>query len=189
MCILNGTNNLPGQMINTVLLVISLVVASTAPNVRCSVPELRGRPGYAWTVQDIRGYVRRSDVVVRAQALDNDSVFFTEPSLRGRGVRFVAQEVLQGSLPSDTFVIRGTAVDMDEFNDGEVPYRSPRMSAMAGSCFASSYKRGGEYLFLLKGQREGLSPYWVPLAPVNEQVRGAQDPWVVWVRNVLSGDP
>ena len=37
--------------------------------------------------------------------------------------------------------------------------------------------------------RQGhLTPYWAPLAAVNEQVRGGQDPWVAWVRRQLAGN-
>jgi hypothetical protein len=30
------------------------------------------------------------------------------------------------------------------------------------------------------------TPYWAPLQPVNEQIRGESDPWFAWVRNELA---
>ena len=51
-----------------------------------------------------------------------------------------------------------------------------------GGCFAHEYRDGAEYLLMLKG----VTPYWAPLSPTNEEVSGAQDPWVLWVKGQLS---
>lgn len=47
---------------------------------------------------------------------------------------------------------------------------------------------GAEYLFLLNrvDRMDGLIPYWIALGPTNEQIRGADDPWVRWVREQLA---
>jgi hypothetical protein len=45
------------------------------------------------------------------------------------------------------------------------------------------YRPGAEYLFMLKLlTSDELAVYWETLAPINEQVRGADDQWVQWVR-------
>jgi hypothetical protein len=31
-----------------------------------------------------------------------------------------------------------------------------------------------------------LTPYWAALQPVNEQLRGAADPWLLWVREQVA---
>ena len=54
-----------------------------------------------------------------------------------------------------------------------------------GDCYAREYRRGAEYLFLLRHGPAGPTPHWAPLAPLNEQIRGAEDPWIAWVRTEL----
>ena len=78
----------------------------------------------------------------------------------------------------------GTLVARDDYNGSPVPYTSVRPDGLRGACFAYAYRAGAQYLLLLRPdpERGGLTPYWEPLAPVNEQVRGARDPWVRWVR-------
>ncbi len=45
------------------------------------------------------------------------------------------------------------------------------------------FSYGGDCLLLLRSAGDGwYTPYWSLLLPTNEQVRGADDPWVVWVR-------
>jgi hypothetical protein len=39
---------------------------------------------------------------------------------------------------------------------------------------------------ILKRDKGELTPYWAPMAANNEQIRGADDPWVVWVRHQLA---
>jgi hypothetical protein len=71
---------------------------------------------------------------------------------------------------------------MDDFNPAPVPYPAVRPAGQRGSCFAEEYRRGGEFLLLLKRTAGHLTPYWAALAPTNEQIRGADDRWVRWVR-------
>ena len=70
---------------------------------------------------------------------------------------------------------------------GSVPYGHVRPSGGAG-CFAYQYRLGAEYLFLLNRVEriDGLTPYWIALGPTNEQINGADDPWVRWVREQLA---
>jgi hypothetical protein len=34
-----------------------------------------------------------------------------------------------------------------------------------------------------------FTPYWAPLLPVNEQIRGRDDPWLLWVRREIAATP
>jgi hypothetical protein len=138
----------------------------------------------ARTEHSIRDLVQAAEVVVHARAMEQRR----PPGLRGFPpveVRFEVLEVLHGTLPEQPLWIRGALVDQDDFNTGPVPYMQVRSDGTRGSCFAYFYRGGGEFLLLLRRDEIGaLSPYWSVFAPTNEQVRGAEDPWVRWVRQV-----
>jgi hypothetical protein len=154
----------------------------------CSVS--REAPGAAEAggmtdVERIQALVRRAEVVVRARAVEYREL----PERRGSPpiyVRFEVLEHLHGSgAPADLWVWGGFAAH-DDFNDHPAPYLYSRPDSRSGACYAYSYREGGEYLLLLRPDFVGaLSPYWAASAPTNEQVRGASDPWVVWVREQL----
>lgn len=153
----------------------------------CWVPGLEG-PGYRYSDSQVQDIVRRSEVVVRAVAADSVGQSFN----RDWGysfdlIRFEPTEVLRGTLPESDFNLEGRVVYRDEFNSGSVPYGHVRASG-SGPCFAYEYRLGAEYLFLLNRVegRDDLTPYWVALGPTNEQIRGADDPWVRWVREQLA---
>lgn len=76
----------------------------------------------------------------------------------------------------------GQLVDDDDFNGHDVPYATVSRSGLHGSCFAQTYRSGAEYLFLLEYSGAGLTPYWAPLEPTNEQLHGDGDVWLAWVR-------
>jgi hypothetical protein len=97
-------------------------------------------------------------------------------------VRFTPIEWLRGSVAADSLAFPGQFVDRDDFNSRSVPYQIVRRSGQRGLCFAMEYRQGAEYLLLLRRASTGLSIRWMPLAPLNEQVRGHDDPWVNWVR-------
>jgi hypothetical protein len=90
-------------------------------------------------------------------------------------------EVMKGTVASKTFSVPGYTNRYEGPNLQKPPYKSVRPGGLHGSCFAHDYKPGGEYLLFL---REG-TPYWAALAAVNEEVRGADDPWVRWVKWAL----
>jgi hypothetical protein len=96
-------------------------------------------------------------------------------------------EVLKGSAIPQTFAVRGKLDQRDHFIDPPAP-RSIRRDALAGACFAYGYREGAEYLLFLRKTNQGLSPYWAPLSPVNEQLRSKDDPWIQWVRRRLTGE-
>lgn len=104
-------------------------------------------------------------------------------------IRFEVLEVLRGPDALDQLIIPGALAEESDFNLGEVPYRMLRPAGQSGDCFAKLYQRGGEFVLLLR-ERDGLlTPYWSPLWPTNEQIRGADDPWLAWVRANLIGVP
>jgi hypothetical protein len=91
-------------------------------------------------------------------------------------------EVLKGRTPSQELILEGYLSDRDDFNDRPVPYDFVRPEGRHGDCFASSYRGGAEHLLLLRIFKGEARARWGPLAPTNEQVTGADDPWVNWVR-------
>ncbi|MBP6444776.1 MAG: hypothetical protein KA267_12185 [Gemmatimonadales bacterium] len=111
------------------------------------------------------------------------------PGPRG-GVQFTVLEVIDSgglTIPA-TLRLLGQLSDNPDFNTRPVPYRLVRGDGLRGACNAYTYQRGGEFLFLLQGDTvDALHPYWTGLKPTNEQVRGAADPWVTWVRTTRRG--
>jgi hypothetical protein len=96
-------------------------------------------------------------------------------------------EVLKGSLRASTVAIRGKLVTQDDYNDQAPPYTFVRRGGRSGNCFAYTYRRGAEYLLLLRNTNDVLTPYWAPHAPVNEQVSSKNDQWIEWVRQQHAG--
>ena len=96
-------------------------------------------------------------------------------------IRFKVLEVIRGKVPADLF-LDGVLVDADDFNDETSPYNSVRSEGKRGSCFAGSYRTGAQFLLLLKKRGSDFTVDWYPLAPVNEQLRSVNDPWLLWVR-------
>jgi hypothetical protein len=117
-----------------------------------------------------------ADTIVRATALE---------FVKEQGVRFRVEEVLKGERVPQTFVFKGSLSADDDYNDRPVPYDFVRRAGRGGTCFAYEYKRGAQFLLLLKKQKGELTPYWIPFAPANEQLRSADDPWVLWVKDHL----
>jgi hypothetical protein len=127
--------------------------------------------------------VREADVILRATpeylvhaASEPNS---SDPDSR---IQFKVLEVIRGDKP-DRLVLRGALVETDDFNDHVSPYDFVRPNGRSGNCFATSYRPGGQYLLMLKRNRDReLTVEWYPLAPVNEQIHSADDPWLLWVR-------
>ena len=167
----------------------SLILAiSPASTYRCSVRTLRENPeGYFYQLAAIRRIVADAEVIARVTAIDSARGESLQSSRSMSGsVVFRVEEVLRGSRTLDTLRLPGRLVSHDDFNTGAVPYRMVRSAGQRGDCYATEYRRGAEYLLLLKSDRRGLSPWWAPLAPVNEQLRGARDAWLVWVRREIN---
>jgi len=124
-------------------------------------------------------------IVIIAVAVDSTSIQPRRFLMVSTGVRFHVTEVLKGTLHDSILVLSGRFVRHDEFNSAPVPYRYARESAMRGSCFTIEYRRGATYLLLLAPEEGVLDIGWAPLLPVNEQLRGPDDPWLHWVRSHL----
>jgi hypothetical protein len=179
-------------------LLIPLVFA-TAPAGRdgllCSAPwrpagnAANSPTGYA------RALLAEADVVIRVRALRELAGRSTGPVERlgpSSRVEFEVVGVLKGEGIRRRVDFPGYLVDNDDFNPGRVPYTSGRSDSRDGSCFAEGYKRGSEYLLLLKFRGGDLTPYWAAVGPTGEQLRGEADPWLNWVRTHLrhsAGEP
>lgn len=130
-----------------------------------------------------------ADVIVRATAVryvvapDPNTMTTGEPEST---VEFKVEEVLKGEGVIDSVKLRGYLSDRDDFNDEEVPYQSVRPDGRAGSCFANSYKEGGQFLLFLGKRGDGFTPNISALGPTNEQLRGPDDAWLRWVREYLN---
>jgi hypothetical protein len=106
-------------------------------------------------------------------------------------VQFRVIEVLKGKLERDRIAFNGQINSQDDWNDRPVPYDFIRRGGRGGNCFALGHRVGAEYLLLLNNTapRNAMltvwSPYWTPLGPTNEQIKGKDDPWLSWVRQQI----
>jgi hypothetical protein len=131
--------------------------------------------------------VREADAIVRATAEDYAPAPRNPGSQEGfepdSRIRFKVLEVVRGQVIGNHLVLPGVLVDTDDFNDYASPYNGVRPDGRRGSCFARSYRSGGQFLLMLKKRSDGVfTVNWYPLAPVNEQLHSADDPWLLWVR-------
>ncbi|CAN5870515.1 hypothetical protein BH23GEM9_BH23GEM9_28550 [soil metagenome] len=165
---------------------VAALVASD-DRVLCFTPEPPTAATTRETVQD-------ADVIVRARATEYVPAGFPAPG-NLRVIRFTVLETIKGHFTGDHLDVSGSLSDEDDFNRGTVPYVWLRLSGQRGSCYATEYRSGAEYLFLLRAAparsgfavpSHGLHPYWKGLRPTNEQIRGPQDPWVQWVRTEVA---
>jgi hypothetical protein len=124
--------------------------------------------------------VRKAEVIARVTAVDY--AIPPDANRMSGTIRFKVVEVIRGK-PFSELSLLGEIIDRDDFNTGPSPYQGPRPSGLAGSCFPFMYRPGAQYLMMLKKDAHGtLTPDWYPLAPVNEQLHGDDDPWLLWVR-------
>jgi hypothetical protein len=61
-------------------------------------------------------------------------------------------------MPEERIDLRGALVETDDFNDLQVPYKFVRPDGRSGSCFATSYREGAQYLLMLKKE----TPFAIP---------------------------
>jgi hypothetical protein len=176
------------------LVAVAPTVAPEGGSGACSVMELRNSLGYRYPVKRIEEFVDGATVVVRARAERLDSLVLNRPATASRpettytvpAIRFTVLETLRGTVPDEGLALVGTLVDRDDFNPLPVPYQMVRMAGQRGDCFASEYREDGEYLLLLREGWYGLTTRWAALAPLNEQLRGSNDPWLDCVRARLA---
>lgn len=125
--------------------------------------------------------VEGSDVIVRARVVSSTP----DQGNDWGSIQLEVLDVLKGDWKGGPLVVEGEIRDYPPRpSPHPVPYDMLDCSRAAGcgGCFAYDYKEGAEYLLFLK---EG-NPYWAPLSPTNEEVSGLDDPWVLWVKNVLA---
>ena len=171
-----------------VLLGVAGSYATTTPAVRpdasrfCSLSPPPPDTGF-----DPTRLVRFAQVVVLARA-DSQSRTGQLPGGRTYSVvHFTVTETIDSGKMHIPVSLRvpGDVTTQPDFNPAAVPYHWVRPSGLRGSCYASGYQQGGEFLLLLRGpSADSLDPYWAALSPTNEQVHGRDDPWVAWVRRV-----
>lgn len=124
--------------------------------------------------------VAQSDMIVRATAVAAEK----------NTVRFRVDEVVKGRHSPAELALPGSFDPHDDFNELPVPYHFVRRQGRGGSCYASLYREGAEYLLLLQLRSGGSGDYtvnWYPLGPTNEQLHSKDDPWIVWVRAQVRG--
>lgn len=155
----------------------------------CSIRNVETGKRYRPTLETTLSLVRESDAIVRAVALD------TVRSGPLAGVRiydrvmleFEVREVLKGDGVPGTLYAPGRLVTRDYFRAEPPPYLWDRS---LGECKAYDYRKGGEFLLMLRrGENGSFSPDWSYLRHTNEQIRGADDPWVRWVREQVASRP
>ena len=169
--------------INVLLLSLGHVLPPAGP-VPCSVGELRHQSsGYQYRVERIAEFVDSAEVIVRVRAAYSTEIE-EGPGRVSTSIHFQILETLRGARTDSSIVLPGRLVDQDDFNRLPVPYQMVRPSGQRGWCFTRDYRHNREYLLLLKSARGRLTTEWMPLAPLNEQVQGADDEWVRWVRAV-----
>jgi hypothetical protein len=185
------------RMIAEILLAASLATAppagfcsvgfvrdSDAPVDEDSIRRWSGRA--ASTPND---FVRTTPVIVRATAIRQVSGRPGEAgrNAAGNSVTFRVTEVLKGGEAPDSLRFPGFIDPRHHFNRGPVPYVRGREDP-GGGCQARNYRAGAEYLLFLMRGDAGLVLYHSISRPVNEQLRGPDDPWLRWVRGQVAGD-
>ena len=123
--------------------------------------------------------VSEADLIVHIKVPNDEVVFNLE---RGYPeIRMTVLEVFKGSYSKESIWVRGFTDQYEGPNEGEVPYKLVRRGGRHGNCYAFDYKKNGQFLLIMKKGRV----HWSPLAPTNEEVSGPNDPWVVWVNQVM----
>ncbi len=131
--------------------------------------------------------IAQADVIVRAVAMTYRGEILLEPDAYRYEplIEFKVLEILKGEGVPKALHIWGGLSIKDDFNMPGEPFNAIRPSGAEGSCYAYRYKKDGEFLLFLKRSERGLTPYWASMAPANQQLRSADDPWLLWVRNNL----
>lgn len=129
-------------------------------------------------VDPAKEIVRRADAIVRATALE----YAGPPNIPDSRIKFKIVESIRGRVIGD-LLLPGHLVTTNDFNDRQPPYSFVRPNGRRGSCYADSYKAGGEFLLFLKRISGGeYTVKWFALGPVNEQLHSVTDKWLIWVR-------
>ncbi len=124
--------------------------------------------------------VKNADMIVRATAVGSVGKNVSEQ------VKFKIVEIFKGEKVPETLMFIGHLTDTDNYNNQSAPYLSSRLSDKDTNCVAMGYKRGAEFLLILKKHNsKQIDPYWAAYAPTNEQLHPENDEWLNWIRNNL----
>jgi hypothetical protein len=129
--------------------------------------------------------VARADLIVCARAVDYSQLprGFGRTSGRPESVvHFRIEQVVTGRHVPTDLDLPGYLDGPDDYNELPVPYHFVRRGGRSGSCFANTYRQGGDYLLVLKLVENEYTTDWYALGPTNEQLHSADDPWLQWVR-------
>ena len=133
--------------------------------------------------------VAQANLIVRATAVEYAQLP-SKPTIRTTGepdsqVRFRVDSLVKGRKTPTELQLPGYLADADDYNENPIPYHFVRRGGRAGSCFANTYKTGGEYLLVLKLHAGVYTVNWYALGPTNEQLHGPNDPWLAWVQQQI----
>jgi hypothetical protein len=189
----SGSKRGEGHLMNTYTWFALLwIVSGAVPALSCSIVK----------PPDPVVMVRQADLILRVTAV--------EYSGQGPGttwttgvpvsdVRFAVEEIVKGIYEKPTIILPGYLSERDDWHDQTPPYTFVRPGGRSGSCFANTYRKGGQFLLVLKKLNsvslglagrpaDGYTVNWYALGPVNEQLRSANDPWVQWVREQIKAN-
>jgi hypothetical protein len=131
--------------------------------------------------------VRDAELIVRVTAVEYDQQPRDSNEYTLGTVHFRVAELIKGRHAPTDLTLPGKFDPADDFNDQPAPYHFVRPTGRWGSCYSDRYRRGASYLLFLKTRDGAWTTHWDALAPLNEQLHGKDDPWVVWVRKQAGG--
>jgi hypothetical protein len=141
-----------------------------------SMPPLFTEAWVRWTVV-------HADAVARVRVIGPASSVSDTSKVKPKWHEQIAVQVLDvvsGSAIPSTLFLHGTLHDFDVFPQDSIPYLRAGSSP---SCYRAKFQRGGDHLLLLWRLPDSTwTAQGMPYAPSMIQVRGAQDPWIAWVR-------
>ncbi len=127
--------------------IVVLLALSATPASPCSMIGPSPTPAQLVEMATVIVRVRAEGLAAHAAAAEQ---FGTS-----QRISFAILAVLKGSLPSTAIEVSGTLEDRDDPNDRPVPYDFVRPDGRAGSCYATAYRQGAEYLLLLQESPKG----------------------------------
>lgn len=140
--------------------------------------------------------VAGADLILRVKAMEysgSPSRGIETSGVPDSNVQFSVEEIVKGTYEKQDIVLPGYLSESDDWNDQNPPYTFVRPGGRSGSCFANTYRKGGQFLLVLKKwdasisvilagrPASGYTVNWYALGPVNEQLQSPDDPWVQWV--------
>jgi len=165
------------------LTLASLVLASAILVFPSTVQACRAPRPSPQAVVSGAEFIIRATATKYVKAPDGNLRQLNEPG--DAKIEFKVEEILKGEAEPSTISLNGYLTDRDDFNDMAVPYNFVRPGGRGGSCSAYEYKQGAAFLLFLKKIDGKLTVRWYALAPTNEQLHSADDPWLAWVREQL----